>query len=796
MVSEPSPLSTPAPFANWSVYWLMKWMSSGSDKKSLAEYEFHFLPFKQYWRRSADKLERIDDEIHSSDAFIRAHEDLQRSKSEEGCTLDRVVCALVFWSDSTHLASFGDASVWPLYMFFGNQSKYVRGRPNSGACHHVSYIPKLPDKIQYFFSALTGKLLSDDAQTLCRRDLMHSVWRLLLDADFRHQVHRWYHAKGVPATLTHSADYPEKVLFATIRSMGDCLRPRCKIYKPLVSELGMILVTTARNAIYKAGSAIKTRVNAFSEFAEAVSEDIAPLQRNFFTMFVPDLMHEFEQDEWKRFFTYLLTRLLEVIGASAVQEMNRRYRLMPTFGCFTIRKKSVDASALKKLAAPDYEEYVRTAMPVFEKLFQTRSMISSFKTCCLHWPTGTPSQNFYWFFVNVCGFYATKELAREEAARNRRRAAAIKAGQPVPLATAGKLKKTLNFFTYKHHALGDYPDTIVMFGSTDSDSTQQSLNHRRVKRFYARTNKNNSVKQITNLHRRKEAMRSRKEWTHKTLKKKRQSEAAVLETQSEPLTYTPPEYHHDISRSQNFPSTLSRWANLNKVDPVMKDFYRKLQGHLYSRLLKPGYADVKQTFTNAERQNFLLLGSRIYRLEIFQVNCTTYDVFSHAAVLHRVNGQLPTTRIVEFLLVRWLRLHTIWKGGFEARRLHRIEFLPESDANAFGFLDPDNVIRGSHLIPAFAYGLQEDASLYYSDVYKYYYVRFFVDRDMYMRYRGLGVGHSFIRVPQDQSAVSPSCDADDDDDIPDVVPDGADDDDDDDEEEGGERWRRSREGRG
>ncbi|KAJ8508256.1 hypothetical protein ONZ45_g9452 [Pleurotus djamor] len=35
-------------------------------------------------------------------------------------TLETVVVAFMFWSDSTHLANFGTASLWPLHTFFGN----------------------------------------------------------------------------------------------------------------------------------------------------------------------------------------------------------------------------------------------------------------------------------------------------------------------------------------------------------------------------------------------------------------------------------------------------------------------------------------------------------------------------------------------------------------------------------------------------------------------------------------------------------------------------------------------------
>jgi hypothetical protein len=105
---------------------------------------FHYTPFKNFWKPDAESApHRIHDEIYSSDAMVKAHEDLQNLPPESGCNLERVVASLMFWSDSTHLASFGNASLWPIYLFFGNQSKWLRGKPRCGACHHVAYIPKV-----------------------------------------------------------------------------------------------------------------------------------------------------------------------------------------------------------------------------------------------------------------------------------------------------------------------------------------------------------------------------------------------------------------------------------------------------------------------------------------------------------------------------------------------------------------------------------------------------------------------------------------------------------------------------
>jgi hypothetical protein len=76
-------------------------------------------------------------------------------------------------------------------------------------------------------------------------------------------------------------------------------------------------------------------------------------------------------------------------------------------------------------------------------------------------------------FVNkTCASFVTKELPSEHAARGRRKAAAAaKKGLTTPKSSGAKIKK-FNLRTYKLHALGDYPQMIRRFGTTDSYSTQ------------------------------------------------------------------------------------------------------------------------------------------------------------------------------------------------------------------------------------------------------------------------------------------------------------------------------------
>lgn len=106
--------------------------------------DFQYVPFRQFWTRSKSGVEeQVHGELYTSEVFNDAYRDLQNQPPEPGCLLERVICGIMLYSDSTHLTSFGNASLWPLYMFFGNQSKYVRACPSTGSCHHVAYIPKV-----------------------------------------------------------------------------------------------------------------------------------------------------------------------------------------------------------------------------------------------------------------------------------------------------------------------------------------------------------------------------------------------------------------------------------------------------------------------------------------------------------------------------------------------------------------------------------------------------------------------------------------------------------------------------
>ncbi|KAI9058875.1 hypothetical protein FKP32DRAFT_1581209, partial [Trametes sanguinea] len=325
---------------------------------------FHYTPYQLLWKPpprpdgSDPPVEKVYGEVYSSQAFLDAHEELQRSPREPGCDLPRAVIAIMPWSDSTHLAEYGNASLWPIYVQFGNQSKYMRGRPSSNACHHVAYIPKVSrTRLPCRAATLEGV---DKILTHCRRELMQGVWRVLLSDSFIHACRHGIVVKcydGVtrrlyPRFFTYSADYPEKVLLATIRDMGNCPCPRCLVRKDAISAVGtkrdmdarvrqmrvddadrQFKVARARSFIYDQHRGIGSKPvedllkpESLVPTPNVFSERLGPWLPNFHSLFVPDFLHEWELGVWKNLMTHLI-RILHAEGGSAVREFNSRYAM-------------------------------------------------------------------------------------------------------------------------------------------------------------------------------------------------------------------------------------------------------------------------------------------------------------------------------------------------------------------------------------------------------------------------------------------------------------------------------------
>lgn len=77
----------------------------------------------------------------------------------------------------------------------------------------------------------------------------------------------------------------------------------------------------------------------------------------------------------------------------------------------------------------------------------------------------------------------------------------------------------------------------------------------------------------------------------------------------------------------------------------------------------------------------------------------------HVDVVHTgAESRIGSAQHMEFLWVRWYGTEPGYRSGFKAARLPKIGFVPDTDEYAFGFLDPSLVLRGCHIVPAFAAG--------------------------------------------------------------------------------------------
>jgi len=183
----------------------------------------------------------------------------------------------------------------------------------------------------------------------------------------------------------------------------------------------------------------------------------------------------------------------------------------------------------------------------------------------------------------------------------------------------------------------------------------------------------------------------------------------------------------------------------------LQDFVPRLRSHLLHRLHgRPYDGDESYNFTDRDHMDMRFSHNRLYRHKVLRLNYTTYDLrrdqdsinprtggdimlLSHedtdadethcywyariVAIFHVEvfwkKAENPTRPIrMPFLLIRWLGKDLKTPTGWKARRLHRVGFVDGSELDdpyaAFGFLDPEVVIRAVHLIPAFRQGFTTD----------------------------------------------------------------------------------------
>ena len=199
--------------------------------------------------------------------------------------------------------------------------------------------------------------------------------------------------------------------------------------------------------------------------------------------------------------------------------------------------------------------------------------------------------------------------------------------------------------------------------------------------------------------------------------------------------------------------------NTKLTCPAGQDFVPKLNDHLLPRVrdilrqeapLSGDESNYPQAGLSAlqgldtEKYPIFIKGNRMYRHNLARFNYTTYDIrrdedvinpstshrdimvlsnntdnggsnhpFLYARVLgiYHVNvvytgeGSLDyVARRVEFLWVRWFKYAGDKSVTWADMKLDPVCFPPMADQESFGFVDPRHVLRGCHIIPAFAGG--------------------------------------------------------------------------------------------
>ncbi|KAI0349313.1 hypothetical protein OH77DRAFT_1507530 [Trametes cingulata] len=815
---------------------------------------------------------RIYTDTYNSNAACEEAEKIrnQARNPADGADVEYVMFPIHLWSDATHLTNFGSASLWPIYLYFGALSKYVRGMPTEFAAHHLAYVPTLPDSLQDAYVKAYGTPASADVLRFCKRELMQRIWLLLLDEEFMEAYRNGILVvcgDGVtrrifPRIMTYSADYPEKILLTTLKPLARCPCPRCLVTQDELSAAGTPEdderrrankriddaklqrdIKKARALVFKHGYSLSSkRVKALLDSKSlnpiqnamlivlrksAFSTRLSPFGVNFYDLFAPDLLHEFELGVWKGVFRHLV-RLVAAQGDDMLKEFNRRMRHMPTYGRDKIRRFWNDVASRKNVAARDYEDFLICAMPAFEGLLplkddetvadllfelvnwhalaklrlHTDITLSIFRTATRHMCEAMRA-----FANTTCTRHKARELEKEAEARVRQ------VVRKDPEAQPDRKRKIVRFNTlntFKYHALPYYPDYIERSGTADNYTSQIcELEHRHLKRFYARTNKIGYSLQIAKHMRRAallRALREHDDYVPRRVRLRQQkAELSTPETANTDATDgrvdtalppTSPLDHHAISATQHLMIKLRSWLVEHGDDPCTKNFIPLLREHLLRRLLDDLALDPEAGFSNAQCNGLEIQGDRIYRHKILRVNYTTYDMrrdqdtinprthpdimmlaspgendahpYLYARVIGIFHAQVRYTgpgasrrlrqwQRVEFLWVRWFDLDADYASGFQERRLPRVRFVDATATGTtpFGFVDPSDVLRASHLMPAFAYGTTTDllgpsglgrTSCDNNEDYKYYYVGMFVDRDMYMRYLGGGVGHNGVGI--------------------------------------------------
>ena len=438
-------------------------------------------------------------------------------------------------------------------------------------------------------------------------------------------------------------------------------REKVEMARELIFKMGYGVSSQAVERVLAAKSWVPTRVRIVSHVVSHVRAVPDASQNTFLkrfheifaftSMFVVDLLHEFELGVWKATFIHLL-RILYAAGGDAIQELNKRsflssqlafalnsssrYRQVPTFGQDTIRRFHENASAMKKLAGRDYEDLLQVGAILLtcsfpDSLGSVQCQFS--RVCCrlrimkLSWifcsplPPGMRMPNYDFTpvppskhlkmppkrLVPSSGV-SPERLARhtipKSSHKRRPHAVAVRLlwqqrRVPPPEETNPQQAPSNANSICQHTSCTRSETTQIQYESMaqpttiqrkwyvrflqlktivpDEDIEKGELEHRRVKRFYGRTNKQRFVSQIAKHQRREQLLQRIKQ----RLANRESSDAAGLPVEQpgtaqrgyqdgDDLPYTKPGAHYHISASEKDFENVTALLSQNRTERALQ----------------------------------------------------------------------------------------------------------------------------------------------------------------------------------------------------------------------------------
>ncbi|KAI0730517.1 hypothetical protein C8Q76DRAFT_613877 [Earliella scabrosa] len=681
-----------------------------SDEHSRFAKDYHWVPSKMYWdpprtasgpapaeaspapdsssqrtpsptpNDGAPPPLHVYTDCYNSDAMLEEEERVRNMPRVDGDDPDMeyAVLAMLLWSDETVLSQFGYAKLWPIYLYFGNLSKYICGRPTEFAAHHLAYIPDLGDHFRDEYEREYGKQPTEETRRFCRRELFCRIWLLLMNEKFMKAYTEGIVVMcgdGIKRRLflrifTYSADYMEKVKIAALKpnSLHRCVR--CRIHSDDICEAGTPAdvarranirtddrhtkwtINNARRLVFQkgyslAGDCIKDllKEQSLTPIQNAFSIRLSEHGLNSYQILAPDLMHEFELGVWKKVFEHLI-RLIQAQGDDKIKEFNRRMRLMPTWGRDHIRRFYQDASTRKRMAAHDYEAYLTVMMPVIEGLLPLEDdhTVADLLFELSNWHALAKLRMHHTVTLENLAhatrhMYAAIALFSDTTARDpipelpaetdkRLRAAQAKAGGAQPGDGARRDVKFNVKDTYKFHSLGDYVEYIKRSGPSDNFTSEVGeLEHGHVKGIYDRTNKVNYERQIALQQQHRElvaGLRAADDYVPLSLRRQEAKRAA--KASRTPVIPTSPADHYYISQSKRSPINIGNWVDKNEDDPAIRGFIPRLYEHLAARIFGGNMFTEPDEFSEAQLDGIRVFEDRMFKHKYIRVNYTTYDM--------------------------------------------------------------------------------------------------------------------------------------------------------------------------